>query len=198
MKTYLATKNDGKLGEIRTMLDGSPLALQTYAAYRDPEEGETSYIDNALLKARALREQLHDAGITDAAVLADDSGIEIDAFGGRPGVLSARYAGEATPWPQRRAFLLRELEGIPEERRGARFVCVMAFIDPDGREVVVRGDVDGRIPAAEAGEYGFGYDPVFYYPPIGSTFAQIPETEKNNLSHRGRAARALLEALQSR
>ncbi len=196
MKTYIATKNEGKLAEIRTMLNGSGLNLCTYAGYRDPEEGETSYVDNALLKARTLREQLRDAGVIDAAVLADDSGIEIEAFGGRPGVLSARYAGESTPWPERRDFLLGELSGVPEERRGARFVCVMAYIAPDGRETVVRGEVDGRIPVAEKGEHGFGYDPVFFYPPIEKTFAEIPEEDKNRLSHRGRAARALLEALQ--
>lgn len=198
MKTYIATKNQGKLAEIQTMLNGSRLNLDTYPGYRDPEEGETSYVDNALLKARTLRSQLHEAGVTDVAVLADDSGIEIDAFGGKPGVLSARYAGESTPWPERRAHLLRELHGVPEDRRGARFVCVMAYIDPEGRETVVRGDVEGRIPTAERGEHGFGYDPVFFYPPIGSTFAEIPEEQKNRLSHRGRAARALLEALGKR
>ena len=198
MKTYIATKNQGKLAEIQTMLNGSRLDLDTYPEYRDPEEGESSYVENALLKARSLRAQLRDAGVSDAAVLADDSGIEIDAFGGKPGVLSARYAGESTPWPERRAYLLRELNGVPDDRRGARFVCVMAYIAPDGRETVVRGEVEGCIPTAERGEHGFGYDPVFFYPPIDSTFAEIPEEEKNRLSHRGRAARALLEALGKR
>lgn len=198
MKTYVATKNQGKLLEIRTMFAGSALALETYAAYADPDEGETSYVENALLKARALREQLCAAGISGAAVLADDSGIEIDAFGGAPGVLSARYAGESTSWPDRRAFLLHELDGVAAAGRGARFVCVMALILPDGNEIAVRGDVDGRIAEHERGDQGFGYDPVFYYPPIGCTFAEIPEREKNELSHRGRAARALLQALESR
>lgn len=193
MKTYVATKNAGKLAEIRTMFAQSTLDLATFEPYRDPEEGETSYVDNALLKARALRAQLLESGIHDAAVLADDSGIEVDAFGGKPGVLSARYAGESTPWPQRRAYLLSELNGASE--RGARFVCVMAFIDRDGREIVVRGDVRGEIVPEERGANGFGYDPVFYYAPIGRTFAEIPEEEKNCLSHRGRAARALIEAL---
>ncbi len=195
MKTYLATKNAGKLTEIVAMFEHSPLQLVTYPQYRDPEEGDTSYVDNALLKARALRDQLRAAGITDAAVLADDSGIEIDAFGGRPGVLSARYAGEATPWPQRRAHLLAQMHD--KNARGARFVCVMAFIDPDGREVTVRGDVEGEIPTQECGELGFGYDSVFFYPPVGQTFAQIAEAQKNALSHRGRAASALLEALRA-
>lgn len=176
------------------MFEESALEVATYAAYRDPQEGEESYVENALIKARALRQQLASAGINDAAVLADDSGIEIDAFGGKPGVLSARYGGESTPWPQRRAHLLAELQNASD--RGARFVCVMAFIYPDGREIVVRGEVDGKIPLQECGDGGFGYDPVFFYPPIGRTFAQIPEYEKNRLSHRGRAARALGEALE--
>ncbi len=197
MLTYLATKNEGKLAEIRTMLGNSPLELRTYAAYRDPEEGHESYVDNALLKARALREQLRDAGITDAAVLADDSGIELDALGGAPGVDSAVYAGASTSWPQRLATMMREVEAHGARERGARFVCVMAVILPDGREIVVRGDVRGEIAPELRGENGFGYDPLFFYPPIGKTFGQIPEREKNALSHRGRAARALLEALDA-
>jgi XTP/dITP diphosphohydrolase len=194
--TYLASKNEGKLAEIRTMLGNSPLQLRTYAAYRDPEEGHESYVDNALLKARALRSQLHDAGIRDAAVLADDSGIELDALGGRPGVDSAVYAGAATPWPQRLATMMREIDEHGGRERGARFVCVMALILPDGREIVVEGDVRGEISPQLRGKNGFGYDPLFFYPPIGKTFGQIPEREKNELSHRGRAARALLEALK--
>jgi XTP/dITP diphosphohydrolase len=194
MKTYLATKNAGKLVEIATMLAGSPLELETYASYRDPEEGHESYVANALLKARALREQLLEAGI-DAAVLADDSGIELDVLGGGPGVDSAIYAGAQTPWPERLERMMDEVRAVPEERRGARFVCVMALILPDGKEVVVEGDVRGRIALELRGTHGFGYDPLFFYPPIGKTFGEIPEAEKNALSHRGRAARALLEAL---
>ncbi len=194
MKTYLATKNAGKLGEIRNMLSGSPIDLDTYEGYADPEEGEESYVSNALLKARALREQLVRAGIR-AAVLADDSGIELDALDGAPGVLSARYAGETTAWPQRLETMMNEVRGLPEDRRGARFVCVMALILPDGQEIVVQGDVRGRITTELHGSNGFGYDPIFFYPPIGKTFGEIPEPEKNQLSHRGRAARALLEAL---
>ncbi len=196
MKTYLATKNAGKLGEIRNMLNGSRIDLYTYDRYVDPIEGEESYVANALLKARSLREQLRDAGI-EAAVLADDSGIELDALGGAPGVLSARYAGESTPWPQRLETMMNEVRGVPEDRRGARFVCVMALILPDGREIVVEGDVRGRITTELRGTNGFGYDPIFFYPPIGKTFGEIPEAEKNQLSHRGRAARALLEALSA-
>lgn len=195
MITYLATKNAGKLGEIATMLAGSPLELRTYGAYADPEEGHESYVANALLKARALRSQLLAAGVTGAAVLADDSGIELDALGGAPGVDSAIYAGAGTPWPQRLARMLDDVRAHDGTRRGARFVCVMAFVRPDGSELVVQGDVRGEIAREPRGERGFGYDPIFFYPPIGKTFGEIPEAEKNALSHRGRAARALIEAL---
>ena len=195
MITYVATKNAGKLTEIRAMLAGSPLDLRTYPDYADPEEGHESYIANALLKARALRSQLIAAGTTDAAVLADDSGIELDALGGAPGVDSAIYAGAQAPWPQRLAAMLDDVRTHDAGKRGARFVCVMALIRPSGEELVVEGDVRGEIAPAPRGENGFGYDPIFFYPPIGKTFGEIPEARKNELSHRGRAARALVEAL---
>ena len=194
MKTYLATKNVGKLGEIRNMLAGSSIDLYTYDAYVDPVEGEESYAANALLKARALREQLLAAGI-EAAVLADDSGIELDVLNGAPGVLSARYAGESTPWPKRLEVMMSEVRGVPPDKRGARFVCVMALILPDGREIVVEGDVRGTITTQLYGTQGFGYDPIFFYPGIMRTFGEVPEAKKNQYSHRGRAARALLEAV---
>jgi len=193
--TYLATKNLGKLAEIATMLAGSPLELRTYPAYRDPVEGSESYIDNALLKARTLRVQLAEAGIRDAAVLADDSGIELDTLEGGPGVDSAVYAGAATPWPQRLETMMEAVRAVPESRRGARFVCIMALILPDGREIVVEGEVRGSITTELRGTFGFGYDPIFFYPPIGKTFGEIPEAEKNARSHRGNASRALLAAL---
>ncbi|HEX8805643.1 MAG TPA: non-canonical purine NTP pyrophosphatase, partial [Candidatus Aquilonibacter sp.] len=151
-----------------------------------------------LLKARALREQLLAAGIRNAAVLADDSGIELDALGGGPGVDSATYAGVGTSWPNRLATMMRAVAANGNTSRGARFVCIMALILPDGEEVVVQGDVRGEIAHQLRGENGFGYDPLFYYPPIGKTFGEIPERQKNQLSHRGRAARALLAALHAR
>jgi XTP/dITP diphosphohydrolase len=193
--TYLASKNQGKLAEIRTMLAQSPLDIRTYPAYVDPEEGHESYVDNALLKARALFGQLQAAGIS-AAVLSDDSGIELDALHGAPGVDSAIYAGAHTPWPARLAKMIDDVRRNDAGRRGARFICVMAFIPPDGSELVVSGHVRGEIADAPRGEHGFGYDPIFFYPPIGKTFGEIPEDEKNELSHRGRAARALVQALQ--
>jgi XTP/dITP diphosphohydrolase len=197
MKTYVATKNQGKLVEMQAILDGSPLELETYPDYVDVIEGESSYVDNALLKARALIGQLRDAGIS-AAVLADDSGIEVEAMGNRPGVLSARYAGEDASWPQRLAMMLHELRDTPEELRDGRFVCVMALVLPGGQELTGRGIVDGIIAREAHGSAGFGYDPIFFYPPRGCTFAELTAQEKNQVSHRRRAAGALLASLQSR
>ena len=173
MITYVATRNEGKLVEIRAIFAGAPLEIATYPPYRDVVEGETSYVDNALLKARALADQLREAGIAGAAVLADDSGIEVEAMGNRPGVLSARYAGEGASWDERLAMMLGELRDVPDARRGGRFVCVMALVLPDGRELTGTGVVEGRIARDVDGAGGFGYDPIFYYPPRDCTFAQL-------------------------
>lgn len=194
MKTYVATKNLGKLDEMRAIFRGSSLELATYDAYADVEEGEADYVENALLKARALQAQLRAAG-EHAAVLADDSGIEVEALDNRPGVLSARYAGEDATWAQRRATLLGEMNGVHDIERNARFVCVMALLLPDGEELIGEGIVDGRITTEERGVGGFGYDPIFFYPPSHKTFAELPTATKNHLSHRARAAEALLRAL---
>ncbi len=197
MKTYVATKNRGKLVEMQAIFEGSPLELDTYSDYVDVVEGESSYVDNALLKARALSRQLRDAGIS-AAVLADDSGIEVEAMDNRPGVLSARYAGEDASWPNRLALMLTELRDTPDERRDGRFVCVMALVLPDGEELTGKGIVEGIIARETHGSGGFGYDPIFFYPPRRCTFAELTAPEKNQVSHRRRAAGALLASLQSR
>jgi XTP/dITP diphosphohydrolase len=197
VKTFVATKNLGKLEEMRAIFAGSPLELDTYPLYADVAEGEHSYNENALLKARGLRKQLLDGGVR-GAVLADDSGVEVDALDGRPGVLSARYAGKDAMWPQRREHLLEELRGVPESRRGARFVCAMALILEDGTELNSFADVSGWITTSVQGRFGFGYDPLFFYPPAGKTFAELTEEEKNRVSHRRRAADALLAQLAHR
>jgi XTP/dITP diphosphohydrolase len=196
MKTYLASTNAGKLRELEAILAGSELELVTYPDFRETAEDAPSYIGNAILKARALAEQLREAGV-EAVVLADDSGIEVDALGGRPGLRSARYAGPESDWPQRRALLLSELQGVPDLLRSARFICVMALIVP-GRELLTSlGVVEGYILGAERGRGGFGYDPVFLYPAAGRSFAELAPEEKNAVSHRRRAADALLAALRS-
>ncbi len=197
MKTFVATKSAGKLGELRVLFSGSALDVDTYSDYADVSEVAASYVGNAMLKARALHRQIREAGI-EAAVLADDSGLEVDALDGRPGVFSARYAGADSSWTQRRSALLEEVGDIPEAGRTARFVCVMALIVPSGEPHVALGTVEGRIATRETGERGFGYDPVFYYPPLRRTFAQLRTEEKNAVSHRRRAADALLASLQQR
>ncbi len=197
MKAYVATKNAGKFAELRAIFDGSPLELSAYDAYGDVVEDAGSYRGNALLKARALARQLHSAGI-DAAAIGDDSGFEVEALDGRPGVYSARYGGAGASWPQRRSQLLDEMLGVPESRRGARFVSALALIGPGGEELTSFGTVDGRIGEAERGTGGFGYDPLFYYPPLGCTFAELRAQEKNAVSHRRAAANELLAALRRR
>ena len=168
------------------------MQLETYSEYGDVEETADNYAQNAALKARALFEQLCAAGLRHA-VLADDSGIEVDALGGRPGVRSARYAPNLT-WPARLNRLLEEVGDRPACERGAKFVCAMTLILPDGMELEGYGEVCGQLTCSMDGTNGFGYDPIFYYPPLRTTFGQLPQGQKNELSHRRNAARALLEA----
>ncbi len=193
--TYVATKNSGKLAELRAIFAGSTLELHTCDGYADVEETAGSYAGNALLKAHALAAQLRAAGTT-APVLADDSGLEVDALDGRPGIYSARYAGAAASWVRRRALLLEELRDVPPPKRGARFVCTMAFVNPAGEAATFVGTVAGSITEEERGSGGFGYDPIFYYPPYGCTFAELDPETKNSVSHRRNAARMLLATLR--
>jgi XTP/dITP diphosphohydrolase len=195
MKTFAATKNLGKLEEMRAIFEGSELELDTYPLYQAAAEGDTSYAENAARKAASLRRQLRLAGVR-AAVLADDSGIEVAALGGRPGVLSARYAGESATWPARRQKLLAELAPFANEERRAKFCCAMSLQLEDGRQFLGYGEVDGVVALDERGKTGFGYDPLFWYPPSGKTFAEMDDREKNGISHRRIAADALLTALR--
>jgi XTP/dITP diphosphohydrolase len=163
------------------------LDLTDFPGVTLPAEGETSYADNALGKARAV------AAATERLALADDSGIEVDALGGRPGVLSARFGGEGLDDAARNAEMLRALAGVPPARRTARYRALIALCAPDGREAVAEGVVEGILLEHPRGSGGFGYDPLFYYPPLGATFAEIPAAAKHAVSHRGRAmARARL------
>jgi len=193
VRVYVATKNAGKLAEMQALFAGGPLELTTFADYQDPVEGDTSYTENAALKAHALHSQLKRAGM-DANVLADDSGLEVFALDGRPGVVTAYYGGVDATWAQRRALLLKEL--VAQSDRRARFVSALHFIAADGREQASFGSVDGVIAREERGAAGFSFDPVFVYPPAEKTFAELSLAEKNRVSHRAQAARALLEALR--
>lgn len=193
MHWIAATKNAGKLAELQALFGRAGHTVEAWDGYRDVEETADSYAGNAWLKVRALRAQLEAAGLR-VAVVADDSGIEVAALGGRPGIYSARYAGEGATWPQRRARLLGEARGAADRR--ARFVCVVAAIDEAGRELAREGIVEGELCDPERGELGFSYDPLFWYPPANATFAELTADEKNRVSHRAQAVAAVLEAMR--
>ena len=188
----VATGNPGKAHELRTLLAAIPFEIRTLADYPGfvmPEETGTTYEANALIKARAA------AAHTGELSLGDDSGIEVAALDGKPGVRSARFGGPGLDDRGRVAHLLKLLEDVPDDGRAARFVCVIALVAPDGRELLVEGACDGRITRAPRGDGGFGYDPVFFYPPLDGTFGELSEAQKATVSHRGRAAAATRAAL---
>ena len=196
-RLVVATANPGKLREIRALLADLPFEVvsQTALGVAAPEETGTSFLDNALLKAR------HAALATGAAVIADDSGLEVDALGGAPGIYSARYAGPAADDAANNAKLLEQLRGIASpERRSARYRCVLVFL-PAGSTAaptVAEGVWEGRIAFEPRGRGGFGYDPYFWLPALGCSAAELDADEKNRLSHRGRAMRVLQDALRAR
>ena len=191
-RLVVATLNRAKGRERLDLLGDVPYELLLLAEVPGatlPEETGKTYAENALIKARA--------GVlaTGTIALADDSGIEVDAFDGGPGLYSARFGGPGLDDAGRTALLLERLRGVPAERRTARFRSVIAIVEPSGREQLVEGVVEGRIAEAPRGTGGFGYDPVFFYPPLGGTFGEIEAEAKHRVSHRGvaaRAARALL------
>ena len=191
-----ATGNAGKMREIQSIMAdlGVPVKSMKEAGIDpDIEENGTSFEENAIIKAREVAAA---AGACDSVVLADDSGLEIDALGGEPGIYSARYLGEDTPYEEKNRELIRRLEGIPEEKRTARFVCAIAAVLPDGREFTVCGTIEGRIGYESKGQGGFGYDPIFYVPEFGKTTAEMTSEEKNRVSHRGKALELMKEVLR--
>ena len=191
----LATNNPGKAAEYRALLQGCGWELATprdLGLHLEVEEAGGDYAENARIKAEAF------AKASGLLALADDSGIEVDALGGAPGPLSARFGGDDISDAQRVALLLERLKGVPPERRSARFRCLIAVAWPEGKVSFFEGQCEGRIAEEPRGEGGFGYDPVFLLPERGLTIAELPPEEKNAVSHRGRAARqarALLEGL---
>ena len=194
-RIVFATGNAGKIREIREILADMSLevvSMRDAGISADIEENGTTYEENALIKARAV------AAFTgkDDIVMADDSGLEIDYLDGEPGVYSARYLGETTPYSIKNRNLIERLAGVPDEQRTARFVCAIAAVLPDGRELVTRGTIEGRIGYEEKGKGGFGYDPIFQVPEFGKSTAELTEEEKNAVSHRGRALRAMKEELK--
>lgn len=188
----VATDNKGKLREIAGALDVLKFRVVSYREYPPVptiEEDGATFRDNALKKARIV------ARHTRRLTIADDSGLEVDALQGRPGVHSARFAGATATDQENNRKLLDSLDAVPPEERGAAFRCVIAVVDPDGREAVVEGACRGVIEVNERGSGGFGYDPLFVIPELGKTLAELPLSLKNRVSHRGKALDALKEVL---
>lgn len=203
-KIIFATGNMGKMREIRGILGDTGmeiLSIKEAGIDTDIVEDGTTFTENALIKAKAvagLLAQHASDTYADAIVLADDSGLEIDALNKEPGIYSARYLGEDTPYSVKNAHLIERLTGVPDEKRTARFVCAIAAVMPTGEEITTLGVIEGRIGYKEEGDNGFGYDPIFYVPEYGCTTAQLTEEEKNKISHRGKALNAMKEELRKR
>ena len=188
-RIIFATGNVGKTKEIRMILADMKLPIQSMKEadiHIDIEENGQSFEENALIKARAVATAAQQKGIQ-AVVLADDSGLEIDYPNKEPGIYSARYMGEDTSYHIKNANLIERLDGVEDEKRTARFVCVIVAVCPDGSEHVTRGTIEGRIGYEEKGENGFGYDPIFYVPEYHCYSAELAPEEKNKISHRGKA-----------
>ena len=192
MKLVIASNNKGKIKEYKQLLEpfGYEVISQSEAGINiEVEETGTTFAENSALKARAIRK------IADVcAVLADDSGLEIDALNGEPGVYSARYGGLKTD-EDRNSLVLEKMKDVPDEKRTARFVCTIHFIKENGEEIAVSGKVEGKIGYEPLGENGFGYDPIFMYG--DKSFAQVPADIKNSVSHRANALKMLIERLNN-
>ena len=191
-KIIFATGNAGKMKEIREILkdlDAEVLSMKEAGVEAEIVEDGKTFEENALIKAKTV------CKLTGEIALADDSGLEIDYLNKEPGIYSARYMGEDTSYRIKNANLIERLEGVPDEKRTARFVCAIAAAFPDGTVKTVRGTMEGRIGYEETGENGFGYDPIFYLPEYGCSSAELSMEEKNKISHRGKALRAITEEL---
>jgi XTP/dITP diphosphohydrolase len=193
IEIVIATNNRHKIEEISSMLADLPVRLIPLSAYTDApelkEEGAT-YAENAIHKA------LTAARFTGKWALGDDTGLEVDALDGEPGIYSARYAGEGVSFSDNKNKLLRSLESVPAENRAATFRTVLALVSPTGQSEVVEGVLRGRIAEKEQGDGGFGYDALFYLPELGKTYAEITAREKNRISHRARAVQKIKEHLR--
>lgn len=194
-RILFATGNQGKMKEVREILADLGVEVismrEAGVSAEIVENGET-FEENAVIKARTIME------LTGEVTLADDSGLEIDALGGEPGVYSARYMGEDTSYHIKNNDLIRRLSQVPRQQRTARFVCSIAAAFPDGEIITTDGVIEGLIGYEEAGENGFGYDPIFVVPQLGCTTAQLSDEQKNEISHRGKALRKMKEELRKR
>ncbi|MCG8502880.1 MAG: XTP/dITP diphosphatase [Firmicutes bacterium] len=194
MKIVVATRNQGKMKEIKAILNDVGMEVVSLDAMNidiDVEEDGETFEENALKKATEIMEVCHEI------TLADDSGLEVDYLNGEPGVYSARYAGENATDEDRNQKLLKALEGVPLEKRSARFVSVIAVVFPEGGKIIVRGTCEGVIHFEPIGRHGFGYDPLFYMPEYDKTMAQMDSKLKNKISHRAKALQLLTEELKA-
>ncbi|MDY2790001.1 MAG: XTP/dITP diphosphatase [Lachnospiraceae bacterium] len=192
-RIIVATGNAGKMKEFKEVLgdlDADIVSMKEAGIEEDVEENGTTFEENALIKARAIAKKA-----TDAIVLADDSGLEIDYLNKEPGIYSARYLGHDTSYDYKNKVILEKLKDVPKEQRSARFVCALAAVFPNGKEVVKRATIEGEIGYEIAGENGFGYDPIFFVPEYGVTTAELTMEQKNAISHRGKALRMIKEEL---
>jgi len=192
MQIVLATRNGHKLREFREMFQGMDISvsgLDEFPGSPEVDEDGNTFAENALKKAAAI------AAHTGRITMADDSGLEVDSLGGAPGIYSARYAGEQGNDAKNNEKLLKELEGVLDENRGAQFHCVIAIVAPGGRQEIAEGICRGTIIHEGRGKQGFGYDPIFLYEPFGLTFSEMTAEQKNSISHRSRAIAALKEIL---
>ena len=190
----LASGNPGKIKEIQAILKGHPIVAQSAFNVAEADETGSTFVENAIIKARNAALHCH------LPAIADDSGLVVDALNGAPGVISARYAGVGASDQDNVQKLLKELDGVPENKRSARFICVMVFMEhaEDPFPVIAQGVWEGKILNHAIGDQGFGYDPVFWVPEYRCASAELPAAVKNALSHRGQALRSLTDLLKAR
>lgn len=193
MKILIATSNEGKMKEFRRLLadkEVEVLSMKEAGIEIDIEENGTTFEENAAIKAKAL------CAVSNTLCLADDSGLVIDFLGGEPGIYSARYLGHDTPYEEKNRSIIERMKGVKDQERTARFVCAVAAAFPDGTVMTVTDTMEGLIAHEPAGCGGFGYDPIFFFPPKGITSAEMTSDEKNAVSHRGKALRRMIAFLQ--
>lgn len=191
-RIIFATSNEGKMNEIRDILkdlDVELVSLKDLGLNPHIEENGASFEENAIIKAETVMK------LTNELVLADDSGLEVDYLDKAPGVYSARFLGEDTPYSIKNQYIIDKLEGVEKEERSARFVCVIALADPKGKTITCRGTIEGYICEEIRGAHGFGYDPIFYVPEYKCTTAQMSSDQKNAISHRGIALRKMKDII---
>lgn len=193
-KIILASNNTHKIEEIKKILEGLPFEIKSLKDENiniDIEEDGNTFEENAKKKASEIANFLKNRGEKEFIVMADDSGLEVDYLNGEPGIYSARYAGEHGNDKKNNEKLLKELKGVPKEKRGAQFVCQIVLVNENDKYLSIRGEVRGRILEELSGKEGFGYDPLFFYAPLNKTFGELSSEEKNSVSHRACALKEL-------